>query len=182
MYRTVGPWLLAVVLGLGWAWGLPGPASAQYPPPTGNVAVAAANAAPSLNSTVAVTATVRDQNGSPASGVQCTFGIAQQPGSSASVGAGPFTTDANGNVSTTLQTGSTAGTIVVQATCGGLTAQVSVVAGTAGPGAAAPPASLPRTGGGAEDGGTNWAFWSLIIAGLLVGAGGLSVAWRRAAP
>ena len=177
--RRMGSWFIALVFGVVLAAGL-SQASAQYPPVTGSLVLGAGDATPDLGGEVAVTATLLDEEGSPLAGVACTFGVAEQPGSDASVAAGPFTTDANGNVSTTLSTGSTAGTIVVEADCGELSAAVSVVAGAAaGPGAAEPPASLPETGAGAGDRGMGWAFWALIAGGAFVGAGGLLFAWRR---
>lgn len=155
---------------------------AQYPPVTGNVVLAAEDTTPDLGEEIAVTATLRDENGDPVADAQCIFSIAEQPGEDASVAPGPFTTDAGGNVSTTLDTGSTGGTIVVEAACGELSALVSVTAGAAAapPGSipAAPPASLPDTGSGGESGGTGWALWALIAAGVVVGLGGLAVAWR----
>lgn len=175
--KSRGAWFVAVSLGVGLALGLITQAWAQYPPPGGSVVLAAADTTPGLGETVAIDATVQDEAGVPAAGVECTFSVAQQPGNDASVDAGPFTTDAAGNVSTTLNTGSADGTIVVEAACGELSAQVSVVATAQ---AAEPPASLPETGTGAEAGGTGWAFWALIGAGVVVGlGGGLAVAWRR---
>lgn len=181
--RSIGTWLVALSLGAGLALGLFAQAWAQYPPVTGNVVLAAEDTAPGLDEEIAVTAAVQDESGSPVAGVECTFSIAQQPGEDASVAPGPFTTDASGNVSTTLDTGSATGTIVVEAVCGELSGLVSVAAGVAAaPPAsipAAPPASLPETGSGAEGGGTGWAMWALIAAGVVVGLGGLAVAWRR---
>ncbi|OGO50372.1 MAG: hypothetical protein A2148_12410 [Chloroflexi bacterium RBG_16_68_14] len=157
------------------ALGLLGQAWAQYPPPVGSLALAARDTTPDLGEEVAITASVLDENGEAAAGVECTFTIAEQPGDDAGVDPGPFTTDADGNVSTTLNTGSAEGAITVEATCGELSALVSVVAGAA----AAPPASLPETGSGAQDS-TNWAFWALIAAGAVVGVSGLAIAWRLA--
>ena len=54
-----------------------------------------------------------DQEGILASGMECAYSIAQQPGDDADVDSGPFRGDAAGDVSTTLDTGSSAGTIVV---------------------------------------------------------------------
>ena len=174
---NIGTWFVAVSLGVGLAAGLVAQAWADYPPPGGSVVLAAEKTTADLGEDVAVTATISDQNGDPAAGVDCTFSISGQPGDDASVDAGPFTSDAAGNVSTTLNTGSTEGTIVVAVDCGELSAQVSVVAGTA----AAPPASLPSTGigAGAEAGSTGWAFWALIAMGVTVGLSGLALGWRR---
>ena len=173
-----GTWIVAFAVGVGLALSLFGQAWAQYPSPVGSVVLAAEDATPGLGVAVDVTATVLGENGLPAEGVACTFRIAQQPGDGASVDPGPVTTDAAGNVSTSLQTGSTAGTIAVEAQCGELSALVSVVA----EGAAPPPASLPDTGIGAkpeDGGGASWAFWGLIAAGMGIGLGGLATALRR---
>ena len=181
---------MAVSLGVGLAVGLGGHGWAQYPPATGSVVLAAGNSTPTLGEEVAISATLQGEDGAPATNVACTFSIAQQPGTDAGVDAGPFTTDAAGNVSTTLDTGSAAGTIVVVATCGELSAQVSVVAGVAaappasvpgGPEApAAPPASLPATGIGGDGGDAGRALWALMAVGVVVGLGALAIAWRRA--
>jgi hypothetical protein len=164
------------------ALGLAAQAWAQYPPVTGNVVLAAGDATPDLGEEVTLTAAVLDENAEPLAGVECSFSIASQPGDDASVDAGPFTTDANGNVSTTLDTGSTAGAIVVEASCGELSAQVSVVAGEAEPPAsqpgAEPPASLPDTGSGAASSSAGWAIWAIAAAGVVAGLSGLAIARR----
>lgn len=174
---TIITWLVAA----GLAIGLASHAWAQYPPPAGNLTVGAGDTTPDLGASVTVTATLLDETGEPVAGVECSFSIADQPGSDASVAAGPFTTDADGSVTTALNTGSTAGTIAIEATCGELSAQVSVVAGAPGalPPGALPPASLPDTGGAGAEEGINWLFWTLIAAGALIGTSGLFVAWRR---
>ena len=169
-------WLMAIGLGAGVALGLLGQAGAQYPPPNGSLVLTSADGTPELNSDVLVSAVIQDENGDAAAGVECTFAVTDQPGSGATVDAGPFTTDAEGSVSTTLSTGASAGTIVVEATCGTLSAEVSLVAGEA----AAPPASLPSTGTGGSESGTTWAFWALIAAGAAVALSGMALAWRRA--
>ncbi len=181
--RGIATRFLALSLGAGLVMGLLSQAWAQYPPPAGNVVLAAEDTTPDLGEEIDVTATVVDENGDPAVGVECTFSVADQPGDDASVDPGPFATDADGNVSTTLDTGSVEGTITVEATCGELSALVSVVAGAAAAPPASvpgePPASLPDTGTGTE-GSDSWAFWALIAAGAVVGVGGLTVAWRVA--
>ncbi len=180
--KSMGTWLVAIVLGAGLTVSLFGQARAQYPPPVGSVALAAGDSTPVVGEDVSVTATIEDENGDPAAEVECTFSIGQQPGSDADVDAGPFTTGANGQVSSSLHTGSAPGTIVVVAECGGLSAQVSVVASAAAPPPSVPgepPASLPSTGSATEGGGHNWAFWALLAAGV-VGLGGLVFGWRRA--
>ena len=125
-------------------------------PPPGAVTVAASDSTPTVGATVTVSVTVVDANGDPVGDADCTFSVVSQPGTDASVDDAPVTTDSAGNASISLNVGSTAGTIEVQADCGGITASVSVVAGTStgtssgggGGEAAAPPASLPDTGSG----------------------------------
>ena len=182
-------------------------AMAQYPPVRGNVVLAAGDATPALGGQTTVSATVVDEAGNAVSGLSCTFSVAQQPGTDASVEQGPFTTDATGRVSTTLNAGSAAGTIVVEAACGELSAAVSVVAtscpqtsgapsaslfgtgagvGSSGvatdcppPPPAAPPASLPDTGAGGNTSGAGRTAWALIGATVFIGASGVALAWRR---
>ena len=174
-----GTWIAALLLGAGLALGLIAQASAQYPPPVGSVVAGVSDSTPDLGDAVEVTATVLDASGHPLADVECTFRIAEQPGSDASVDGGPFTTDSEGNVSTTLDTGSSDGTIAVEASCGELTALVSVAAGASvPPPAAEPPASLPDTGSGGGGNGVPWHYW--LIAAAVVGLGSLAIAWRVA--
>jgi len=182
--------LTALVLLLvgGLAVGAHSRADAQYPPPIGNVTIAVSDGTAGAGQDVGVTATVVDSNGDPAAGASCTFRIAQQPGADASVAAGPFTTNADGQVTTTLHTGSTIGSVVVEGSCvradcpgagsgatGGLTAgqsgctlsaNATVSVGQAAP-AAGPPASLPDTGTGIGRGGDGggWLVWAFLAAG-----------------
>ena len=157
-------------------------------PPPGAVTVAASDSTPTVGETVTVSVTVVDANGDPVGDADCTFSIASQPGTDDSVDGAPVTTDSAGNASTSLNVGSTAGTIEVQADCGGITASVSVVAGTSSGGGgeaapppaslpdAAPPASLPDTGSGGvvDDGQSMRAIVIALLAGfgvMLAGAG-----------
>ena len=179
--RSILRWCIALVLAVASSSVFFGQAQAQYPPVTGSVVMGAGDTTPDLGEEVAITASVLDENGDPAAGVECTFIVIEQPGDDARVAAGPFTTDAFGDVTTTLMTGSTSGTVAVEARCGDLAAQVSVVAGPGQPpaGAAQPPASLPDTGAGRESSGGGWAFWAFVALGTAAGLGGLAVAWRR---
>ncbi len=121
-----------------------GVGSAQYPPPSGSVTLTAQGSAVT-GDTVSVVAGVRDANGAAVSGIGCTFNIGSQPGSDASIERGPFTTDAAGNASSTLTTGSTPGQIVVETLCGTFSGRITMtVAGSAG--AAELPSALPATG------------------------------------
>ena len=142
-----------------------GAARAQYPPPTGNVTLTAGTTTTTPGSSVPISATIRDQYGSVVAGVACTFSIISQPGTGASVVPGPFTTDLNGLARTTLSAGSTAGTIVVGALCGELSAQVSVVNSAA--------VGLPPTGTSQADDTPAGMTWVLgIAAGAALGIGG----------
>jgi hypothetical protein len=155
-----------------------GAARAQYPPPTGNVTLTAGTTAPTLGSTVPISATIRDQYGSVVAGIACTFSIISQPGTDASVVPGPVMTDPNGVAQTTLNVGGTAGTIVVGALCGELSAQTSVVSSAAAVG-------LPPTGTNQAEGTPAGTVWALsIAAGAALGIGGtLAVmAVRRTRP
>lgn len=171
-------------------------ASAQYPTPAGNLIVSVSSGSAGPGEDVTVTATAVDANGDAVANASCTFSIVDQPGSDATVDPGPYTTDSEGHVSTTLQTGSVDGNIVVQATCtrpecsGSRTSQQTAcelsALGTVSVGsqsAAEPPASLPDTGAPDGDGGAAWAAWALLAAGagvILTGTGAAALLKRRA--
>ena len=162
-----------------------GGAAAQYPEAIGAVIVASGDTAPGPNETVPVTATVVDEDGNPVAGASCTFSVAGQPGAGASVEPGPFTTNSDGEVSTTLHSGSTGGNVTIAASCqldgAELTAQTVVV--VSGAGEAAPPASLPDTGSGGGTGSDLMLVWGFAVAGALLALAGLTtvgLAWRRA--
>jgi len=170
-----------------------GQAEAQYPEPIADVIIAVDDTTAGPGDDVSVTATVLDTNGDVVVGASCTFVVGEQPGADATVDAGPFTTNEDGQVQTTLHTGSTAGPIVVEASCtipdcpgassvgpSGLSsaqstctigANATVTVGqTQPPGSEAePPASLPDTGsGGDSDGGRlAWAFVALGTGAVL---------------
>ena len=166
---------VAVGLILGLVVGLTTQAEAQYPSPTGSVVLASTDTNPGLAEEVTISAGVGDQAGVAVAGVACTFRLTQQPGDDATIDNGPFFTDVAGQVSTTLNSGTTEGIIVVEATCGDLSAQVGVIAGEPSP----PPASLPDTGSGAEGNSVSWAIWALMATGVVIGLGGLVFMWRR---
>ena len=125
-WSSIGMKLVGLAAGLLLVGMLGGTASAQYPPPTGSVSMSTSNATPAAGTSVSISTTVLNQFGSPAFGLSCTFQVLSQPGSSAVVDAGPKVTDDNGIAATTLNVGTTAGTIVVGANCGELSSQVSV--------------------------------------------------------
>jgi uncharacterized protein (TIGR03437 family) len=74
---------------------------------------------------------VTDAKGNPVAGVQVTFAVA---GGGATVGSATATTDANGNASTTVQAGATAGPITVTASTGAFNTTFTLTAGIPGPG------------------------------------------------
>jgi hypothetical protein len=170
MARHFWGWRLAVLamalLLAGTAWGT---AKAQYPPPTGNVTLTSSLTAPQVGDTITITALVRDVAGAAVAGLACTFNIASQPGSDASVYAGPVYTDLTGVATTTLQVGSIPGPILVDANCGDLSAQVSLVAGAAA-------VQLPATGAGPASGGGSTIAGLWVLLGVSMAAVGLLVA------
>ena len=202
---NVKVWVAALGLATALMAALAAQAMAQYPPVRGNVVLSAGAGNLALGGRTTINATVVDEAGHAVAGLSCTFSVARQPGNDASVGHGPFTTDATGRVSTTLNVGSAVGTVIVEATCGELSAAVSVVAScpqtpaappTSLPGTgagagfsaavagcpqtpAAPPASLPETGAGGGSGGAGLAAWALVAAAAVVGVSGACFAWRR---
>lgn len=160
-------------------------ADAQYPEPTGSVVLGVSDGLAGAGQEVVVTATAVDTNGDAVAGAACTFSIAEQPGTDASVEAGPFVTDGDGLVSTTLNAGSTEGDVVVQATCvpAGceesaceLLAAATVSVGPESP--AAPPASLPDTGAGPANGGNGWLAWAFLAVGASMVLTALVVRFR----
>jgi hypothetical protein len=185
--RRITIWITMLSVGAALLAAMASGAAAQYPEQIGGVIVASGDTTPGPNEDVPVTATVVDEDGNAVAGATCTFSVAEQPGADATVDAGPFTTDSNGEVSTTLQSGSSTGNIVVAASCcvdedcgDELTAEVAVQVSTGDE--AAPPASLPDTGSGAGTDGGMMLVWSLAIAGALLALAGLTtagLAWRR---
>ena len=158
--------LAAALLLAGTAWGS---ARAQYPPPTGNVTLTSSITAPGVGGTTTISAQVRDVMGAAVGGLSCTFQIVSQPGTDASVYAGPVFTDVLGMATTTLQVGSTPGPIIVGSSCGELSAQVSVVAGTA-------QVQLPATGEGPTDGGGSSPVGLWVLLGASMAALGVLLA------
>jgi hypothetical protein len=158
--------LAAALLLAGTAWGT---ARAQYPPPTGNVTITSSITAPQVGEAVTITTLVRDVAGAAVGGLACSFKIVSQPGTDASVHPGPVYTDATGTATTTLQVGSTPGPIIIGSTCGELSAQVSVVAGSAS-------VQLPATGTGPADEGSSGLVGLWVLFGASLAATGILVA------
>lgn len=138
--------------------GVPGGAQAQYPPPTGSATLLASDATPTVGESVVLNVQIVDTAGAPVEGASCLFTIAEQPGTNASVLAGPVITDAAGIAETTLTVGSIQGIIGVQAQCGELSALTSVVAG------AAQAVGLPATGDGSMASGGGSLLWLVALA------------------
>jgi hypothetical protein len=122
--------------------------NAQYPPSPSQVLLAAGNPSPGPGETVSIAASARDGSGAALAGVDCSFEITVQPGSGAAVSPTTATTNSDGVATTNLQTGTAAGTIVIEATCGDESDTVSVTVSASG--AAEPPASLPGAGNGLD--------------------------------
>lgn len=108
-------------------------AEAQYPPPVGSLQVASSVTTAPPGGEAEISATVLDNEGDPAAGVEVLFEIVSQPGNDASLVDPTAVSDAQGVARTRLRVGSTPGEVVVQATAGELigVTSVSVVAGAA---------------------------------------------------
>ncbi|MBE3109593.1 MAG: Ig-like domain-containing protein [Acidobacteria bacterium] len=129
--------------------GMLGGTASAYPPPTGSVSMSTSSSTPAAGTSITISTTVLNQFGSPAFGLSCTFEVISQPGSGAAVDASPKLTDDNGVASTTLNVGTTSGSIVVGANCGTLSGQVLVNVQSGAPGAVQ--LRLPATGTGSEE-------------------------------
>jgi len=162
-----------------------GTASAQYPPPVGSVTTSLSDTTPATGSSVTCTCTVLDTVGNPVAGEVCEFTIVSQPGTDAYLSSTTAVTNAQGIATVTLFTGSTAGTIIVEAEARSIESQATAHAEAATPVAPtvpATPGAAPPTGAGQGDGGTPLALWIVAIsaAGAL-GLASLLVVLRSAA-
>lgn len=137
--------------------------AAQYPPATGSASMSVSSTTPATGSPISVAVNVVNQLGIYVSGVPCTFQVLSQPGSDAVVDAGPKVTDVNGTAVSTLNVGTTPGTIVVGANCGELSSQVAVQA--VGP-APAVTVRMPSTGTGPTE---SQPYGTGLVAALLIG-------------
>ncbi len=162
------------------------PTATPMPPlPDGSdVTATAGDETIATGETTDVTIVVTDPDGNPLVNQSCTVAIGSQPGDDAALSLGEAvqvsgdgfiatTTDENGEVTVTLDAGSTAGTIEVVALCGDITAVASVTVG---------PEGLPVTGATLldSDGGMNAGLWAVI--GVLFAAVATTLtglAWRR---
>ena len=170
-------------------------ALADYPPPNGSVEFAVSTTTADTGEAVTLTVIVLDVDGNEVANAACTISVTDQPGSDASVAQDSAETDANGEITGTLDVGSSVGSVVVTAVCPtgpGASDVLSasgtvVVAGTGGPAlppGSLPPASLPSTGlSPAEgDGGIGFAQFAITVAavsGALLVFGIVSLAARR---
>jgi hypothetical protein len=161
-----------------------GTASAQYPPPVGSVDTSLSDPTPGTGASVTCTCEVLDTVGNPVAGEVCEFTIVSQPGTDASLSSATAVTNAQGIATVTLFTGSTAGTIVVEAEARSIASQATASAEAATPVATVPatPGAAPPTGAGQGDGGTPIALWIVAIgaAGAL-GVASLVIVLRSAA-
>jgi hypothetical protein len=154
-----------------------------YPPPTGSVSMSLSNTTPTTGSTVSISATVINQAGAAVQGIECTFAIISQPGTGATVEAGPKLTNYGGVATTTLTTGDAAGTVVVGANCGEMSSQVLVQTTAAAPSAGAATLRVPPTGTGPGDTTPIGLFLTvLMVGGIACLAGGqtLRIVSKRA--
>jgi hypothetical protein len=159
-----------------------GTASAQYPPPVGSVTASLSDPTPATGASVTCTCEVLDTVGSPVAGETCVFTIVSQPGTDASLSSTTAITNAQGIATVTLFTGSTAGTIIVEAEARSIESQATAATAAATPTAPGTPGAAPPTGAGQGDGGTPLALWLVAIgaAGAL-GLASLLVVLRSAA-
>jgi len=181
--RRVLPAIVLATVGLLVALAIAGEtASAQYPPPVGSVTTSLSDPTPATGTSVTCTCTVLDTVGNPVAGEVCEFTITSQPGTDASLSSTTAITNAQGIATVTLFTGSTAGTIVVEAEARSIESQATAVAEAATPVAPATPGAAPPTGVGQGDGGTPLALWIVAIgcAGAL-GLASLLIVVRSAA-
>ena len=142
--------------------------AAQYPPATGSASMSVSSTTPATGSAVSVAVNVANQLGIYVSGVPCTFQVLSQPGSGAVVDAGPKVTDVYGTAVSTLNVGTTPGTIVVGANCGEFSSQVAVqaVGPAVGPAPAGTAIRMPATGTGPTESQT---YGTGLVVALLIG-------------
>lgn len=153
-----------------------GTVQAQYPPPNGNCVATTSAATAAPGGSVIVTVTVRDVDGKPLANVPVPLVVSQQPGGDASIVPGATTTDANGQVTGTLNVGTASGVVEVSATASGVACRASVVNGK---GEVAARVDLPNTGTGATAGGAAMPSRLALIMLAGIGAVAAGAALRR---
>jgi hypothetical protein len=171
--------LAVAALGIGLVAITAGSAHADYPPTSAaSIVVAATSPTVAPGGTTPIAAVVQDSTGSRVAGTLCSFAIASQPGSDASVADARATTNSNGIATTTLNVGSTPGSIVVNAQCGTISSATTVVAGASVSPAPAR-AGLPSTGTGTgTDGSASAMVWLVLGLMAFTGLGALHLARR----
>jgi hypothetical protein len=145
----------------------------------GTLTVDASTTTAAAGESVVLTIAVNDANGDPVAGADCVLGVTSQPGITADVSPDQAVTDANGQITATLDAGENEGTVTVQVTCGSLSTVLDVTVG----GAALPPGSLPQAGAGYAE--TSSSVSTLLVALLaalgvtLLGTGAVATrTWR----
>ncbi|HLB22472.1 MAG TPA: hypothetical protein VJP07_00100 [Dehalococcoidia bacterium] len=141
-------------------------AHAQYPPPDASLTVTASQTTATAGQQVTVSAVLRDADGDVLANQPCVARVASQPGTGASVSPTDITTDGNGVARTTLNVGTTPGTIQVEVVCGTIVGRVGVILGAA----AQPPLSpieLPGTGSGPDTPSAGLSALLLLTAGAI---------------
>jgi hypothetical protein len=148
----------------------------------GTLTVDASTTTAEPGESVVLTITVTDANGDPVAGADCSLGVTAQPGITADVSPDETVTDANGQITATLDAGETAGTVTVEVNCGSLSSVLDVtVGGTLPPGSS--PEALPQAGAGYS--GTGAAVSTLLMVLLaalgvtLLGAGAVATRTMR---
>lgn len=160
--------LVAGALGVGMTVAI-----AQYPPPGGNLSIAPSDPSPVVNTQSSITVQLSSTDGTPASGVACTALVTAQPGSGAAVSPGNFVTDGSGSASLAFQSGDTAGSVTVSATCGQITSQTMLtVVGSSGGGAPLPPSTGQGMAALDETGGLPFGWLAIAMAALVAGGYG----------
>lgn len=120
------------------------------------------------------------KNGNPNPGVECKMSVVEEPGTDeATVNPESVTTDENGEAEFVLCTGSTPGSIVVEAEtdCCGSKGQLEVTTLTSTGAPPATPAVPPATGAGTSGGNSSPASLIAICSAIAVAAGAVLV-WR----
>jgi len=162
----------------------PTPSDEPAPPPASfpdgeAVIIVADDSTPTVGDSVTITVAVVQADGTNVVGVTCLLNVSSQPGNDAWVEEIVLVTGADGEATTTLQVGSTPGTVEVTAQCGSevgfVTVNVSAAAGAPdSPDQGEPPASLPDAGSGAGTLGARpvglLPMLMLALSGLLVAA------------
>ncbi len=165
-----------------------GTAQAQiYPTPEGNCTIVPSDASPGLDTTITLTVSAADLAGDPVPNVGGEAFIVAQPGTDASISPATFTTDAAGNATLSLYTGTTAGTVQAAVVIDDdeLQAECAIEVTMAEEPAPAEPAPVapgpPPTGTGGVSSGGSGTPWAIFAAVAAFGTLGATFAFRRMA-